>query len=109
MRFTVTYAVVTPESVEYGDYAEHGYASPGGWHDPIETVLGQPDGAYEMSLREAVGICGGPFIDCGSWFDVADSTENYHTGESTSYALHPPKNVTKASYRRLARLLGASA
>jgi hypothetical protein len=106
MPFTVTYSIITPESAEDGEAAEMGYAMPGGWHDTIEVALGQPDGAYDMSLREAIDLCGGPFVDCGYWFDVADGQQDYRTGAVTSYSLHPPKDITPSSYRRLARLLG---
>jgi len=105
MRFTVTYSIITPESAEDGEAVEHGYAFPGG-HDPIEVAMKQPEGTYDLRLREAAEWCGGPFINCGSWFDVADAVENYRTGEVTSYSLHPPKDITPSSYRRLARLLG---
>jgi hypothetical protein len=30
-RFSVTFDVATPESAEYGDFSESGFASPGGW------------------------------------------------------------------------------
>ena len=72
----------------------------------VEAVLGSDLYRQCLRLREAVEWCGGPFIDCGRWFDVADTVENYGTGEVTSYSLHPPKGITAASYRRLARLLG---
>jgi hypothetical protein len=106
MSFTVTYSIITPESAEDGEAAEMGYALPGGWHDAIEVAMKQPEGTYDLRLREAAEWCGGPFIDCGSWFDVADVREDYRTGEVTSYSLHPPKGITPSSYRRLARLLG---
>lgn len=109
-RFRVTYDTVTEESAELGDYAESGFAAPGGWKFPVEDP-----GPHEVTLKEAIGICGmyarsrgpiGGFEDSGSWFSTIDADTNYRTGEDTRYNLHPPDTITGASYRRLARVLG---
>lgn len=106
-HFTVTYDVVTPESAEYGDAAERGFASPGGWK--------QEDRPEPVTLREALRAAGsrggGPsrrgygFEDCGRWFATVDADQDYRTGEETTYAIHPPKGITPSSYRRVSRLL----
>lgn len=106
--FHVTYSIVTPESAADGDAAETGFAMPGGWRDSIDVALREPASAHDIGLRAAVDLCGGPFIDCGRWFDVADPTPDYRTGSDTSYSLHPPRGITAASYARLARLLAAT-
>ena len=103
-QFTVTYSIVTPESAEHGDDAEHGFAAPGGWHFAIETCGSIEDNG--LTLREAVGMMG-CVEDCGRWFVETDGREDYKTGAVTTYSLHPPRNITESSYRRLARLLGA--
>jgi hypothetical protein len=105
-RFSVTYEITTPESAEAGDAAEAGFASSGGWkHD--DRAL--------MDLRSAISNCGyypraarpgcGGFEDCGRWFATLDADQNYRTGEETRYALHPPADITPASYARLRRYL----
>jgi hypothetical protein len=107
-KFTVTYEVVTPESAEHGDYAEIGFVTPGDWKQELSTV---PDGdrSMEMSLREAVDLFGvGACEDSGNWFNQCDCITDYRPGAETRYSLHPPGNITGASYERLKRLLQAS-
>jgi len=109
-RFRVTYDIVTPESAEAGDYAESGFAHPGGWKFPATDP-----GPHEITLREAIGVCGyyppaatpgsGGFENSGSWWTTIDANQNYRTGEATSYSIHPPRNITRASYRRITRYL----
>jgi hypothetical protein len=109
-RFRVTYDVVSPESAEQGDTCDSGFAHPRGWKFPANDP-----GPHEMTLREAIEVCGfypraraagmGGFEDSGSWFSTIDPDQNYQTGEDTRYSIHPPKNITAASYRRLARYL----
>lgn len=103
-RFHATYAVITEESADQGDYASSGFCSPGGWRH---------EDAAPLSLREAIEACGqswsrrygAGFEDVGRWFATADTDEDYRTGESTSYAIHPPATITASSYARLRRLL----
>ena len=105
-RFTVTYDVVTHESAEHGDVEKSGFASPGYWrHD---------EPAY-LSLKECLSACGlfggrtTAFQDCGSWFEMIDAETDFRTGDETRYSIHPPKNITRSSYRRLARVLTGKA
>ena len=102
--FRVTYDVVTPESAENGDYADSGFAAPGGW-----KFAADDPGPHEMTLREALDTCGmhggGGFEDSGRWFSTVDPDVNYSTGEDTRYSIHPPRNITPASYARLRRYL----
>jgi hypothetical protein len=99
-QFRVTYDIVTPESAEDGEAAESGYVEPGAWHYAVGKE--SPEG---MSLREARGLCG-CMEDSGRWFSEVDGTPDYEDGSHEYRALHPPANVTRASYRRLARILG---
>ncbi len=105
-HFTVTYDVVTEESAEYGDSAESGFASPGGWKTE--------DRPEPLTLREAIRAAGfrhysprygAGFEDGGSSFYTVDADQNYRTGEDTTYAIHPPRGITPSSYRRVARVL----
>jgi hypothetical protein len=99
-KFRVTYDITTEESAEQGDYAESGFAAPGGWTFPADDP-----GPHEMTLRDAISIAGTGLEDCGRWFSSSDAHTDYRTGEETRYSVHPPRNITRASYRRLARLL----
>lgn len=97
--FYVTYEIVTPESAEYGDAEEHGWLSPGGWRTD--------DRPPPISLREAVqlvGLC----EDSGRWLTEVDGRENYQTGAVERRSLHPPHNISAASYTRIARIFGAA-
>jgi hypothetical protein len=97
--FRVTYDVVTPESAEHGDVADSGYYARGGHqcgHD-------EPS---QWTLHEVVSEFGRhSFEDSGHWFSSVYANEDYRTGESTSYAVHPPQTITAASYARLRRIL----
>jgi hypothetical protein len=106
-KFRVTYEIVTPESAEHGDAEERGFVAPGGWQDELSTVPTPLPDVYEMDLRSAVQLTGDCLENCGRWFVQYDGCTNYRTGAETRYSLHPPDNITPASYDRLARLLRA--
>jgi hypothetical protein len=96
--FAVTYDVVTEESAEDGGTADSGFFHPGGWKTDA-------DDRSEWSLKEVVSRFGRRgFEDSGSWFSSADSDIDYLTGEHTTYAIHPPRTITSASYQRLRRI-----
>lgn len=107
-RFHITFETVTPESAEQGDAAERGYVHPMGGRAPLAMV--QSVDNYAFDLRSAVRFTGtGTTGGVGRWFDTTWRDEDYRTGAETRFALHPPRNITPASYARLARLLGARA
>jgi hypothetical protein len=101
--FTVTYEIVTPESAEQGDFEDTGYVLPGGWHGAAETPEDRE--AVLMDLRSARSLVDGGLEDCGSWFSQMSSDTDYRTGAEERRSLHPPENITQASYARLKRLL----
>ncbi len=96
-NFNVTYNIVTPESAEVGDYAESGFL--------LENC----------SLRDAFNeICNHGYITASCspyhpgphvWFS-AQGEQDYRDGSEEERSLHCPKNITNASHRRIARLLG---
>ena len=102
--FTVTYDITTYESAEHGDIEEGGFVLPGNWHVDVEAAMADKDGEYKMSLRDAlqlIGCC----EDGGRSFYETDGREDYRTGERETRALHPPSNITNASYARVRRLV----
>lgn len=99
LGFTLTYEIVTPESAEHGDAAECGFIDAHGSKCDERPA--------PLTLRDVERVGFGCCEDSGDWFTETDSRENYATGESTRYSLHPPDNITASSYNRLARLLGA--
>ncbi len=100
IHFRVTYDIVIPESAEDGDTAENGWFHRGGWKFSAD------DEPSQWTLHELVSQFGrGTFEDSGTWFSSASADQDYRTGEDTSYAVHPPRNITAASYKRIRRIL----
>ena len=96
--FSITYDIVTPESAENGDYAESGFL--------VEDVT------FREAMDELRWYRGG-YVEADSfpvhnprWFTFVAASENYATGEVTSYSLHIPRHITPASRMRIARLVG---
>ena len=105
--WSVTFAIVTEESAEHGDYAESGYA------------------CKNVTLREAIAELYdfSPFtdpidyIECNcypvsvdhppKWVSVY-AGPNLHNGDREHRSIHVPDHITPASRVRLARLLGAA-
>jgi len=90
--FNVTFEVVTPESSEHGEAAESGFL------------------AESVSLSDAVAmthVYGPAWIDCGNWFTYTGEA-CFLTGEVTSFSIHPPRSISRASYARIARALCGS-
>lgn len=103
--FRITYETITPESAEQGDAAERGFLHSNGGRDPLEVVDNVED--YNMPLASAIRHLGA-LEDSGQWFSgVSPVDEDYSTGETVFYSLHPPHNVTPSSYNRIKRLLKA--
>jgi hypothetical protein len=97
IAFRVTYDIVTEDSAADGDVAESGYYSRGGW---------KHDDPSDWTLHEVVSQFGRNSLeDVGSWFSSYSPDINYRTGEDTSYSVHPPRTITRASYARLRRIL----
>lgn len=105
--FRVTYEIVTPESAEEGDAAERGFIGRQfGLKWTIEEALAADDSDLNMSLREASRHVSAAMEDCGTWFSEIDGRQDYASGAEERRSLHPPANITAASYGRLARLVG---
>jgi hypothetical protein len=95
--FTVTYEIVTPDSAEHGEAEEMGFVALGQWRDSEPQL---------MSLREAMQLCG-PAYDCGNWWaEHGGDRCDYRTGAVETRSIHPPRNITEASYKRITRVLG---
>lgn len=106
-KLRITYEIITPESAEHGDAEERGYVAPGGWQDSIDDIGREVDidSVYGWSLSDAERFLGrGAMEDSGNWFNTVDPDNNYQTGAQTFYSLHPPDNISAASYGRLARI-----
>lgn len=108
-KFTVTFDVVTHESAANGDTARNGYL------DAAGNEFAQQDFASfkawrdfhppQMTLKEAVNLCGS-IEDSGCCLSEADGSTDYSTGEVMRRSIHPPRNISPASYSRLCRALG---
>jgi hypothetical protein len=101
-NFRITYDIITPESAENGDVEDRGYLAPGGMHVDVSTP--EDEDAASFTLREALRYLGS-LEDCGRWFAEVDPERYYRNGSEEYRSLHPPRNITPASYGRLRRLL----
>lgn len=105
-RFRVTYETITPGFAEDGDFCETGFVMPGGWNIDLDTALADKERDYTMTLREALNLAS-PDCDCGRWFEeTGDGRCDYATGIVERRSIHPPANITPASYARVKRLIG---
>ena len=98
-KFNITYEIITPESVEYGEPEEIGF---------IAENVSLREGIDELSGGEIVEANCYP-ISIGSpprWFTAHNVRENYVTSETENRSLHLPENITPSSALRVARLLG---
>jgi hypothetical protein len=94
--FSVTYEIVTPESAEECDAAERGFVCE---NVSLREALAEIDGASEASEW--------PFDGRNdAWFTNYEYGTDYATGAQESRSLHMPRNLTPATRRRIARLLG---
>ena len=97
--FTISYAIMTPESAELGDFDEIG----------IEHE--------SLTLREAYSLLRwhGCALEADCWpiskchpprWIVWEAEQDIHSGAYTERALHIPENLTASSRIRIARLFG---
>ena len=116
MKASFTYQIVTEESAENGDFAEHGWILPGRWEFPLqdddghhEDILAQArSGEFDLtglsevvSFAKSLGIYTGKGAD---WFYSVDDDLDCSTGERRSYCLHL-EGVTPASKARILKLI----
>lgn len=89
---------VTPESAAHGDWAEHGWVDPQ-WslrvfHDSRNDVrplldMAEDDPDLAESVRDVLSEYLGSYADNGDGtFYGQDSSEDYQTGTSYTYAVH---------------------
>lgn len=106
MKWRVTYEIITEESAAEGDIAESGFINPDGWKTP--AIIGAETPGVGMTLRNALRfVC--PQEDVGTWLIEIDPRGHFTDAEGeTRCQLHPPCNITPASYGRLKRLLGVA-
>lgn len=94
MKFLVskTYNIITPESVENGDFAESGFEYKN----------------LEMDLRSLIDeIKDGGFTEnAGRWLSTPDPERDFQTGEEIYYNLHI--ETTPKNYDRICKLAGVN-
>lgn len=114
IKIQMTFEVVTPESAEYGDFADHGFAEPGGWTYSIADEsfsercdkVGRDQALKDMCpepeefeyVDDALEFLShyGPFeASCWPicenghcWLTQADSDVDYSTGAETRLSFH---------------------
>jgi len=117
-KASFTYSVITQESAEHGDHAEHGWILPGGWEYPLDgddhdSVLDQArngdfdetDLSSAISYAQSLGICQDMESSSGNWLDSIDPDNgDYSTDEQRFYSMHI-EGVTPSTYKRIVRLV----
>ena len=99
-KFKVSFEIVTRASARRGDYARHGFLL----RDGSPARKNAVESKTNMTLREAMRLAS-PQCDAGRWWQEEDGREDYATGAVESRAIHPPRNITPASYARVTRIL----
>jgi len=99
--FLVSFDIVTPESAEYGDYAESGMVGEyPRLRDAIEalheTRTSYVDGVEAVEPSETG--------NCPRWVTVFNGRE-FETGAQESRSLHFPESLTPSTRARLVRLV----
>lgn len=103
LTFDVSYAITTEESAACGDFAESGY---------IEQGLKLRDAILAVRATRTNEVEGIEAVECDSmpcdeprWITVYNGME-YRTGDTEQRTLHLPRSITRASARRVARIMG---
>jgi len=113
-----TYDVVTPESAENGDTAEHGFILPGGWTFDLNVPEVSKDVEEHPELYW-VPVTPGDVRAAVEWaqehgcirdngdgsFYSEDPDVDYATGEATSYAIHF-NGFSDRALRIMAKVIG---
>lgn len=92
--FSVTYETITAD----GDQADSGFLDRYGFPRALE------DRPPAMPLREALRLAS-PQEDSGFWFSEVDPRHDWRNGNQEFRAIHPPRNITRASYNRVKRAI----
>lgn len=91
--FSVTFEDWSEDAIEAGEPDDHGYLVAGvSLRDAVQEFGSEAESANEWPVREP------------RWFDVDETC--IVTGITRRKSLHVPEQVTGASRRRIARLLG---
>lgn len=100
MKYRITYDVVTPESAEQGDCAEHGFLGLCNIPYPLvdtdkedreETLNMVRRGGFDRKgtlVDVLIEISERGMKDVGSCFSTDDPEKDLETGNETSYSLH---------------------
>lgn len=103
IKYTLCYQVVTPESAEHGDFAEHGFMDENGNRFKLEPeCYGEEAGKFkEDNTLTADGLAALVYVaerhgieyDGGAdWANSIDPDIDYNTGEEATYSLHVENN-----------------
>ena len=100
VKFSVTFEVLTPQSVENGEADSYGYEIESASLREALDVLGYGEGGVEASEYP---------VEDPQWvtaYDVTRDRAYWERGETVNRSLHFPDSVTPSSKIRICRLLG---
>ena len=108
MKFNVSYAVVTPESAEAGDYAETGMVDTGlSLRDALKVLFSTRTAAVD-GIEAVEANCThykqAGILECCPHATVYNGME-YETGACENRSMSPAGPITAASWRRVLRLI----
>jgi hypothetical protein len=97
-KFSISYETITIESAEDGDHADSGFI--------LEDVTFR-EAMSELTWHRGAHVEANCWpVTKPRWFKFYNVKEDHQTGEVTHYTLHIPKEVTKSSRLRIAKLIG---
>jgi len=96
--FSVTYEIVTEESAADGEAEERGF---------ICEAATLRDALTDLFRTRTNRVDSGQGLDCSIGILTMMNGMEYETGAYETRALHMPRNVTGATYNRIARLARA--
>ena len=98
MKFDISYSKYTPDSIEAGDAAEHGW-------EHRDLSLAEVIYFFEAETNGTLSADHGPLEPSTVRWFTAVGNEVFTTDTTFEYSFHIPDCVTPASRKRITRLL----
>ncbi len=94
IKVNVTFQTVTPESAEYGDYADSGFITENMEFDDFADMVSYVESnGYSLSNASMYPLTGATMHE-NVWFSTDPEIEDYRTMEEITYSIHPCNDRT---------------